>query len=281
MLSSGLKQVSCFTPSQEPAALCAPYEAPLQDFTQPSCYQANTSNCTAADHNILISMLLTAQTAALLLTCLLCRSSPAAIKAEAFCNGTEIKALKCDWAKDSEQNKVASGAFAGTLWTGEPNPPQTLENGRSYYSIAAKVVSLACKGPLTVRTVFKYLPGSQGCSRLVLDTDTLGSTGKSARTISRCQLRFTGAAATAANGTDAAAIQAALAAPENSCQECKTCATCPQEVGVWYSDTASFDFEGCAGVAARPNEYYIPSKPGVVVNPGNKVLLAGFTVKQA
>jgi hypothetical protein len=121
--------------------------------------------------------------------------------------------------------------------------------------ISSKVVSLACKpGRLTVRTVFKFLPGSEGCSRLLLDADTLGSFGRSASPLNRCQLRLTGPAATAANGTDAAAVQAALAAPDNSCQACARCDSCPQEIGVWYSDTASFDYDGCAGLVARPDD---------------------------
>ena len=58
------------------------------------------------------------------------------MNAEAFCNGTDIQTLKCDWAGDAEQNKVASGTFAGTMWTAEPKPPQTLSGGgRSYFQV--------------------------------------------------------------------------------------------------------------------------------------------------
>jgi len=147
--------------------------------------------------------------------------------------------------------------------------------------VASKILSLACKpGRLTVRTVFKYLPGSQGCSRLLLDSDTLGSYGSAATTITRCQLRITPESAAAANGTDAAAAAIAATAPDAACQVCTRCDSCPQEAGVWYSDTATFAYSGCAGVKAQPNEPYVPTKPGVVINPGNKILLAALRVMQ-
>lgn len=206
------------------------------------------------------------------------------VAAEAFCNGTDIKALKCNWAGETEQSLTASGAFAGTLWQPEPNPPKELSGNPNYFQIASKVVSLACKSRLTVRTVFKLLPGSQGCTRLLLDSSTLGSYGRAATTITRCQLRFP-PLSTDNNGTDAAAIESALAAPDTACQTCNRCegvGACPSAINVWFSDTASFTSDGCAqGVAARPNDPYTPTKPGIVVNPGNSILLAGFTVKQA
>lgn len=257
--------------------------------------------------------------------------------ATSFCTGPEIKSLPCGWAGDVESSRTAGGAFAGTLWTAELNPPQLLAGNRSYYQVgrqhqlekscaahplilnlhhavahtpsrlsqrrcvehllllcacvchtnkhqqvAPKIVSLACPpGRLSVRTVFKYLPGSKGCSRLLLDSDTLGSFGRAATPITRCQLRFSAEEAAAANGTDAAAIQAALTAPDTACEVCRTCSTCSQDVGVWYSDSGSFAFGGCPGVAARPNVAYVPTTPGVIINPGNSILLAAISVGPA
>lgn len=134
-----------------------------------------------------------------------------------------------------------------------------------------KRVSLACKGRLTVRAVLKLLPDSKSCSRLYIDSNT---------PIRRCKLIVTGSAA---NGTDAAAVQAALAAPEGACQECTSCdPPCPQEVGVWYSDTASFDVQGCAEVAALgPDDPYVGTCPGIGINVNSKLFLAALTLKQA
>lgn len=86
----------------------------------------------------------------------------------------------------------------------------------------------------------------------------------------------------AGNGTDTAAIQAALAAPDApTCVTYANGSSCAeQEAGVWYSDRISFQYAGCAGLAAKPDGSYDPSKPGVVVNPGNSTLLAGMTLRQ-
>lgn len=62
---------------------------------------------------------------------------------------------------------------------------------------------------------------------------------------------------------------------------CANCASCAEQgAGVWYSDSLSFQYGGCAGLVAKPDEGYDPSKPGVVVNPGNEILLAGMTLRQ-
>lgn len=59
----------------------------------------------------------------------------AAVAASAFCNGTEIRSLRCDWAGDAEQSKTASGTFAGTMWTAEPTPPKEIGGNGNYFQV--------------------------------------------------------------------------------------------------------------------------------------------------
>jgi hypothetical protein len=133
--------------------------------------------------------------------------------------------------------------------------------------VTGHVISLGCRpGKLRVRTVFRVLPDSVGCTRLVTPEEATGSLASSVSAVTRCQLTLPSGDAPA----DAAA--AAGAAVEGNCTTCSSCAECEvmQEVDVWYSDTATLQWEGCDGVLHKGVKAYAPTIAAVVVNPGNK-----------
>jgi hypothetical protein len=124
--------------------------------------------------------------------------------------------------------------------------------------------------------MFRLLPDSVGCTQLVIPDEAIGSLATSISAVTRCQL------ATPSGGTPADAAAAAAAAEKN-CTTCSSCAACEslQQADVWYSDTVTFQWEGCAGVLAQEGKAYEPMIASMVVNPGNKWELAGFTVEHA
>ncbi|GFH26103.1 uncharacterized protein HaLaN_24193, partial [Haematococcus lacustris] len=101
-----------------------------------------------------------------------------------FCNSAG-KTLSCGWASESEQkSSIKKCIFCGSVWGGEiTSVPTTLDLGSSAFKLFPRVISLGCSGPVVVRTEFKVLSSTDGCSRLL--KDYLGSQASGTSSITR------------------------------------------------------------------------------------------------
>jgi hypothetical protein len=127
-----------------------------------------------------------------------------------------------------------------------------------------------------VCSIFKLLPDSIGCTRLVIPEEATGSLASSISAVTRCKLVMP-------TGDAPADAAAAVKAAEGNCTTCSSCAQCQQmlQASVWYSDSVTLQWEGCDGVLAAGGKKYEPTIAALVVNAGNKWELAGFKVEQA
>ena len=141
-----------------------------------------------------------------------------------FCDSRAFKKLKCGFASLAEQEATTEKAglcpYCGTLFTGEPHPPMAIIGHFSYYQLAKRIISLACKGRVVIRAVFKSDDGS--CIKL----DPYREGGD----VRRCELRLP-------RGYRSETL-AAVHSKEENCTLCKTCNNalpCPRKAGKWYS----------------------------------------------
>jgi hypothetical protein len=171
--------------------------------------------------------------------------------AKAFCASPEFKSLQCGWASEKELKLTASNQCGGrplltasdvrcderaqqvpgklpAVLAGHPTggPP----------SYAARALSLACKGRIVTRAVFKLLSVPARPARgtaVVLSNRPAGSVGPTLGTQGpaapservRCKLQLPAGAEPEAGR--------ALKAKEVDCVECRASA-CPAVVGTWY-----------------------------------------------
>lgn len=183
--------------------------------------------------------------------------------AKAFCAAPSFQGLKCGFASEGEVSATIKKQcpLCGTLYWGLPSKlPAEVEGGdRSYNQYGVELLSLACKGPVVVRSVFKMLEepaitpqearssawGGTNCinSGLVLVDDELASKGGAASPVIRCELELP------KNGSGDEA-QRALRAKEGKCWICGLCSRgqgCPSGVG---SGTATVSQRWHRGVAS-------------------------------
>lgn len=167
--------------------------------------------------------------------------------------------------------------------------PTTLATYKDIYDyVPIQVISLACKGHVAVRTVFKFISAIpvdfikannktgrlQGAdctpSRLGYIDDTPITEGGDASAIVRCELQLP-----VGSGSE---VDRALRSKEVNCRLCGKCPDgfgCPAKPGVWYSDSYMTKAAGCD---FDPSKGYYAHRVGMIINPETKVLLAKFEV---
>jgi hypothetical protein len=164
--------------------------------------------------------------------------------ARAFCASPGFKSLKCGWASEAELKATAARQCDG--WPLEasdkircsthfkPTPaagelPATVSgNPNGFIAYRGRALSLACKGPIVTRAVFKLLsapPGPGAARRAAHLNDWPLDGGAAAGPLIRCELRLV-------PGPEPEA-ERALKAKEANCATC-TSDSCPQKVGAWY-----------------------------------------------
>jgi hypothetical protein len=169
------------------------------------------------------------------------------------------------------------------MYRGVPaNLPADIASSRWYEQIAAAPISLACKGPILVRSVFKILeeppvqkaPGrGTDCtaSRLVhLDDNRPGARNGAVTEIVRCELDLP-----SAGGSEA---ERATRAKEGRCWTCGDCGAgkgCPSAKGKWYSDSYTTVATGCDFDASKGYEMH---RVGLSIGGGVTIHLAKFEV---
>jgi hypothetical protein len=214
--------------------------------------------------------------------------------AKAFCASPSFKNLQCGFASDAEVAATIKKQcpLCGTLYRGLPNKTQLpaevvgCPGGCSYNQLGTELFSLACKGPVVVRSVFKMLAESKltqeqarsygfdgtDCtnSRIELMDDEPTTKGGNASDVIRCELELP-----SGGGSEA---ERALKGKESKCWVCALCRDgggCPSEVGKWYSDSFTTKATGCD---IDPQKGYVYHRAGININPQTKILLAKFEV---
>jgi hypothetical protein len=211
--------------------------------------------------------------------------------AKAFCASSSFKNLQCGFASGDEIAATIKkqDVFPGTTFRGLPNQtelPAEVEGFRPYNQLGAEVFSLACQGPVVVRSVFKMLAepaitpeaargygwNGTNCTKSAIESidDELISKGGDASPIIRCELELP-----SSGGSEAGR---ALKAKEGKCWVCALCSKgggCPSAVGKWYSDSYTTKATGCD---IDPQKGYIFHRAGININPQTKILLAKFEV---
>lgn len=211
--------------------------------------------------------------------------------AKAFCAAPSFKNLKCDFASESEIAATIKRQcpLCGTVYRGLPSKqelPAEVEGVDRYNQWGTELFSLACQGPVVVRSVFKMLeePGvtqdqarSSGwdgtnCtySSMVRIDDEPASKGGNASPVIRCELELPDL-----GGSEA---ERAVKAKEAKCWVCGLCSDglgCPSGVGKWYSDSYTTTATGCD---IDPQKGYIYHRAGININPRTRILLAKFEV---
>lgn len=194
-------------------------------------------------------------------------------KARSFCSSPAFKKLTCGLASDSEEEAAADSCiYCGTVNGIMPTKdklPQELSSG-SDFTLYSNTLSLACKGRVVVRAVFKYVDlagncADQGGSRLITPGSDADSAGVKVVTgVVRCELQVPAGAG----------ASSALSAPEGKCWRCSK-GMCPSKVGVWYSEVYTMSVQGC-DQKFDPTSGYDPLKVGLLVQPDQKVLVAKY-----
>eukprot|EP00878_Enallax_costatus_P014913 GHUV01015613.1.p1 GENE.GHUV01015613.1~~GHUV01015613.1.p1 ORF type:complete len:182 (+),score=50.30 GHUV01015613.1:1256-1801(+) len=145
--------------------------------------------------------------------------------------------------------------------------PQEIDGHDTYYNIISNTLSLACRGRIIVRAVYKNIdlagacPSSSG-PRLMPPE----SGAKIVTDVVRCELELP-----AGSGDEASR---AVRAKEAKCWRCPK-GMCPNKVGVWYSEVYTMSVQGC-DQKIDPKFGYDPLKVGMLVNPSQKVLVAKY-----
>jgi hypothetical protein len=150
------------------------------------------------------------------------------------------------------------------MWRFLPSElPAEIEGRDTYYQMGVKILSLTCKGPVVVRSVFKMHNGSD-ISYAGTNCSTVSGSGNDSAVI-RCELQLP-----ATGGIEA---ERALHGKEVRCWQCGLCSEgkgCPNRYGVWYSDTFTTVGKGCDLTS------YDARTLGFFINPDTNVLLAEF-----
>eukprot|EP00775_Hariotina_reticulata_P006222 gene6222-6459_t len=202
--------------------------------------------------------------------------------AKAFCQSPAFKQTSCGWVTKQEEAATLANqcVSCGTAYMDAYDTlPSTLETSASMYQIGQKVVSLACKGRVVTRSVFKF---TQQPAVTKEDAQRSGWAGTDCTysrlfevpspgtPVVRCELQLP-----SSGGSE---VDRALKAKEVKCWKCDGCGRgggCPAKTGVWYSDSATFTTQGCNFDASKG---YAANTVGIVINPKTSVLLAKFEV---
>lgn len=192
--------------------------------------------------------------------------------ATAFCSKIDFAQLQCGFATSAELKQTASGmlpsscfycnhagedqiAAASTSNAPVPQLPISWPESANKASPSnpqslTQVISLACKGQVLVRTVFKNTVGTQqsivqeafrrptqqDCSVVQLTTNNQAKQP----TVVRCELQLP-----QGPGSEA---ERAVKAKEGQCYICNSCESgggCPAKSGAWYSDSLLTTANGC------------------------------------
>lgn len=180
-----------------------------------------------------------------------------------LCVAPGFTTQQCALADDEEEAATTSCLHCGSQYRFLPDPPAELGGHDSYYQIGVKILSLTCKGHVLVRSVFKMHEGGNisyagtNCTNAGMDRDAI-----------RCELHLP--------ATGGSEVDRALKAKEVKCWQCGRCSEgkgCPNQYGVWYSDTYTTVAQGCD---FTPKDRYEAQQVGFVINPKTKVLLVKF-----
>jgi hypothetical protein len=201
--------------------------------------------------------------------------------AKAYCaNGGLAKS-----GASCQYNGIISGAelqatastqcvLCGTAYAGLPDAlPAKISGDRNYYQYWINAASLACKGRVVVRSVFKVLKSSdprQGCAGVYLNQLDDDGPGSNPSPVVRCEIDLPG-------GKEPEA-QRALRTKEGRCFLCTRCSDgggCPYVVGRWYTDSYTTTLKGCDFDASKG---YTPYRASLLVNSGDEVMLAKLEV---
>ena len=179
-----------------------------------------------------------------------------AVGARAFCNSPSFTTTRCGWASEEEIAKTTSNQcpFCGTVWWGQATPPQIVTAHDTYFQLAGRQASLACRGRVVARAVLKLIdsenrlggPLPAKCAPARLDSESYGLPRGSLvphGLVTRCALELPNGP----SGNETA--RAAAATSEVNCSVCRPCddaVACPgMRVGQWYSDSFATVLEGC------------------------------------
>lgn len=198
-------------------------------------------------------------------------------RVKAFCAAPDFRKLSCGFAGAAEQNLKSSCWICGTAYRRlHGGLPAEVEGHHTYNQFIVEALSLACQGPVLVRSVFKMLEepavdksaeGLQGtdCTNFAL----INEGDKHASNTVRCELELA-----PSGGSEA---DRALTAKEKKCWMCGRCNKgfgCPSGKGMWYSDSYTTAAKGCSGL--DPAQAWNPRSAEININPKTKVLLAKF-----
>eukprot|EP00878_Enallax_costatus_P000069 GHUV01000088.1.p1 GENE.GHUV01000088.1~~GHUV01000088.1.p1 ORF type:complete len:306 (+),score=51.82 GHUV01000088.1:143-1060(+) len=242
----------------------------------------------------------TAETAATALNAVTWR---AGVTATAFCTKPDFLELQCGFASSDELKETAKGmlpsacthcnhagqdlvATAEVTYAAIPQQPILWPEAANKASPAnpqtlTQVISLACKGQVMVRTVFKHTIGSgpthnvvtesyrlpqqyTDCSPVQLTTNGL----KQQSAVVRCELQLP-----QGPGSEA---ERAVKAKEGQCYICTSCEAgggCPAKPGAWYSDTVLTTETGCG---FDPNTGYKLQTVSLTVSAPGQIQLAKY-----
>jgi hypothetical protein len=200
--------------------------------------------------------------------------------AKQFCTSPGFKELKCGLASEAEQAATLKNQcpLCGTLFRKLPATlPAEVSGVDRYHQFAVAPISLACKGPVVVRSVFKMLDeppinkqagwAGTDCtnSALVHVDETLDTAA-----VVRCELELP-----SSGGSEA---ERAVKGKEVNCYSCGLCSEgkgCPSAKGRWYSDSYSTVARGCD---FDESNGYVMHRVGFNINPRTKIQLAKFEV---
>jgi hypothetical protein len=202
--------------------------------------------------------------------------------AKQFCASPGFKNLKCGLASQSEQEATLKNQCTlcgSTLFRGLPtNLPTDVSGVERYVQWAVAPISLACKGPVLVRSVFKMVEqpavrkaagwaGTDCTDSALVQVD---EGGRRSSAVVRCELELP-----SAGGSEA---ERAVRAKEGQCWTCGRCSDgrgCPSATGKWYSDSYTTVATGCDFDASQGYEMH---RVGFIITPETKIQLAKFEV---
>jgi hypothetical protein len=204
--------------------------------------------------------------------------------AKQFCASKEFRNLKCGIATPAEDEATLKNqcSLCGTLYSGlwgpVNNAPSQVSGVDRYNQHWVAPISLACKGPVVVRSVFKMVEqpaikqkeGWAGTDCTHSSMVHIDEGRRDASAVVRCELELP-----SAGGSEA---ERAVRAREGKCWTCGLCNSgtgCPSDKGKWYSDSYTTVATGCDFDVSKG---YAMHRVGFNINPRTKIELAKFEV---
>jgi hypothetical protein len=202
-------------------------------------------------------------------------------RVKAFCASPDFRKLSCGFAGAAEQKLKSDSCWrCGDGYRRlQGSLPAEVEGIPDDDQFIVEPLSLACNGPVVVRTVFKMLSEApvDNMARGLQGTDCtpfrLINKGENDATpnVVRCELELP-----PSGGSEA---ERALRAKEGRCWMCGLCVKgfgCPSTKGKWYSDSYTTVAACCSSVDPR---WWYPESAEINIFPKpTKVLLAKFEV---